>query len=480
MTDTLPAHTTFVSASAGCTAAAGVITCPVAPLAGRRRRSIYTVIVRVDDDVPGGRSRQHRRRHGAGRHADRPTTTARRPRRWRFAGLGDFVWWDQNHDGLQTRRRARLRRRHRAPLQRLRSARGHDDDRRQRPLPLRQTAARDDLRRLPRRAGRQRRRRPARRLRADRRRTPAATTPIDSDAAPAQRRALHRRRRRRAPPARSSRPTTSASGSRPPSATGSGRTRNHNGIQDAGEHGVGGVGVALHDSTGATIAHAVTDANGLYLFDRLPPGHLQRVLRASRTIPVGLQPDHEGRERLHARRTARTPAPTAAPSAPCWRPGQRDLDWDAGIWKPSTPSERRLLGRGLRQAAGWRSRRSASPRRCAPASAIRYTLVVTNVGKATAHGVKVCDNLPDGLTVTSTGGGKLSGAQVCWTVGVLAQGQAQAVHAARQGRPDAALATSSTRPIATVERHAARPRGVLDRRSRSRAAATGVARRDRG
>jgi hypothetical protein len=37
--------------------------------------------------------------------------------------------------------------------------------------------------------------------------------------------------------------------------------------------------------------------------------------------------------------------------------------------------------------------------------------------------VKVCDTLPDGLTVTSTGGGTLSGAQVCWTVGVLAKGK---------------------------------------------------------
>ena len=49
VTDTLPAHTTFVSASAGCTAAAGVITCPVAPLAVGASVS-YTVTVRVDDE----------------------------------------------------------------------------------------------------------------------------------------------------------------------------------------------------------------------------------------------------------------------------------------------------------------------------------------------------------------------------------------------------------------------------------------------
>ena len=52
---------------------------------------------------------------------------------------------------------------------------------------------------------------------------------------------------------------------------------------------------------------------------------------------------------------------------------------------------------------------------------MRYTLVVKNIGKASAHDVRVCDTLPAGVTVTSTGGGKLSGGVVCWTVGTLAK-----------------------------------------------------------
>jgi uncharacterized repeat protein (TIGR01451 family) len=52
---------------------------------------------------------------------------------------------------------------------------------------------------------------------------------------------------------------------------------------------------------------------------------------------------------------------------------------------------------------------------------VRYTLVVKNVGKATAHNVRVCDTLPGGVTVTATGGGKLSDGVVCWTVGTLAK-----------------------------------------------------------
>ena len=33
--------------------------------------------------------------------------------------------------------------------------------------------------------------------------------------------------------------------------------------------------------------------------------------------------------------------------------------------------------------------------------------------------MKVCDTLPAGVTVTATGGGKLSDGVVCWTVGTL-------------------------------------------------------------
>ena len=54
---------------------------------------------------------------------------------------------------------------------------------------------------------------------------------------------------------------------------------------------------------------------------------------------------------------------------------------------------------------------------------VRYTLVVRNIGKASAHGVRVCDTLPEGVTVTSTGSGKLSGGVVCWSLGTLAKGR---------------------------------------------------------
>ena len=47
---------------------------------------------------------------------------------------------------------------------------------------------------------------------------------------------------------------------------------NSNGIQDAGELGVGGVSVTLYNSAGAVIANTTTSANGYYEFRGLTPG----------------------------------------------------------------------------------------------------------------------------------------------------------------------------------------------------------------
>ena len=89
-----------MSSSAGCTAAAGVITCPVAPLAVGHTVS-YTITVRVDADAPAGDLVNIADVAAPG---DRPTTNnhGEAITTVGMAGLGDYVWWDQNHDGLQT------------------------------------------------------------------------------------------------------------------------------------------------------------------------------------------------------------------------------------------------------------------------------------------------------------------------------------------------------------------------------------------
>jgi uncharacterized repeat protein (TIGR01451 family) len=416
VTDRLPAHTTFVSASAGCTAAAGVITCPVAPLAVGATVS-YTITVRVDADVPAGNLVNIADVAAPG---DTPTTNnhGEATSTVGFAGLGDFVWWDQNHDGLQAAGEPGFA----GVTVHLYNGSGvlvgttttdaNGFYRFDRLLPGTTYAVCLDA--------------PA---------DSAAGGPlagfeltganagsndaVDSDAALVN-----------GTPCIAAAATGGVGSFIPtydfgfwkPAAIGDRvwEDTNHNGIQDAGEHGVGGVGVALHDSTGATIAHAVTDANGLYIFDRLPAGTYNVCFEVG-TIPSGYSlttKDASGSTRANGSDAGSDGCAVSTVLAP----GQRDLDWDAGIWKPTKSSSggSSTAVNGQPKLALTKKGKPASVR---AGEGIRYTLVVTNVGNATAHGVKVCDNLPDGLTVTSTGSGKLSGAQVCWAVGVLAKGK---------------------------------------------------------
>jgi uncharacterized repeat protein (TIGR01451 family) len=61
---------------------------------------------------------------------------------------------------------------------------------------------------------------------------------------------------------------------------------NKNGQQDAGEKPIGGVDVMLMDGSGAMISSTKTDANGLYMFDYLPPG----TYSVKFTTPAGMNP----------------------------------------------------------------------------------------------------------------------------------------------------------------------------------------------
>jgi uncharacterized repeat protein (TIGR01451 family) len=416
VTDALPAHTTFVSASAGCAAGAGLVTCPVAPLAVGGTVS-YTVTVRVDAGAPAGDLVNIADVAAPGdtptsnNHGQAITTIG-------TAGLGDFVWWDQNRDGLQATGEPGVA----GVTVHLYDASGA----------LAGSAATDanGFYRFD-------RLRPGTTyavcLDAPSDRAPGgplagfeltgadagANDAVDSDAA-----------LRDGAPCIASAATGAVGSFVPtydfgfwkPAAIGDRvwEDTNHNGLQDAAEHGVGGVGVALHDSTGVTIAHAVTDANGLYIFDRLPAGTYTVCFDVS-TIPSGFSlttKDASGSARANGSDAAAGGCAVSTVLAP----GQRDLDWDAGIWKPSKPSSG-----GSSTAVDGQPRlalaKNGRPSSVRAGEAIRYTLVVRNVGAATAHGVKVCDSLPEGLTVTSTGLGKLSGARVCWTVGVLAKGK---------------------------------------------------------
>jgi uncharacterized repeat protein (TIGR01451 family) len=411
VTDTLPAHTTFVSASGGCTAAAGVITCPLAPLAVGSTVSI-TVTVRVDDDAPAGDLLNMADVTAPGdtpttnNHGEALTTVT-------VAGLGDFVWWDQNHDGLQTPGEpgfagvtVHLYDGAGALLATTTTdANGYYRFDRLRPntiygVCLEPGGPLAGFELTGANAG--------------------SDDAVDSDAALAN-----------GAPCIAPAATAGAGSFIPtydfgfwkPAAIGD-RVwvdGNHNGIQDAGEPGVPSVGVALHDASGATIAHTLTEANGLYLFDRLPAGTYTICFEVG-TIPPGYEltvKDAPGATRANGSDAGADGCAVSTTLAP----GQRDLDWDAGIWKtppPPPPPSGGSTGSTPGKPKLSLTKRG-KPAKVQAGENVRYTLVVKNVGKATAHNVRVCDTLPGGVTVTATGGGKLSDGVVCWTVGTLAK-----------------------------------------------------------
>jgi uncharacterized repeat protein (TIGR01451 family) len=415
VTDALPAHTTFVSASPGCAAVGHTVTCALAPVAVGATVSI-TVTVRVDDDAPAGDLVNMADVTAPG---DRPTTNnhGEAITTVHFAGLGDFVWWDHNHDGLQSTGEPGFQ----GVTVHLYNGSGA--------LVGTTTTDANGYYRFD-------------RLR------PGTTYAVCLDA-PADRAAggplagfeltganagsddaadSDAELRNGAPciaaaatgPASSFIPTYDF-GFWKPAAIGDRvwEDVNHNGIQDAGEPGVGGVGVALHDAAGATIAHATTDASGLYLFDRLPPG-TYRVCFEVGTIPSGYAlttKDASGATRANGSDAGAD----GCASSTALAPGQRDLDWDAGIWKPPPPSAGGSSG-AVSGTPRLTLTKVARPAIVRAGDAVNYTLVVKNTGRATAHNVRVCDTLPAGVTVTSAGSGKLSGGVVCWTVGTLARG----------------------------------------------------------
>ena len=59
---------------------------------------------------------------------------------------------------------------------------------------------------------------------------------------------------------------------------------NNNGVQDLNEHGVAGATVNLYDSNGIIINESVTDANGFYIFQNLDPAAYQIGVS---TLPIG-------------------------------------------------------------------------------------------------------------------------------------------------------------------------------------------------
>jgi uncharacterized repeat protein (TIGR01451 family) len=182
---------------------------------------------------------------------------------------------------------------------------------------------------------------------------------------------------------------------------------NANGIQDAGEPGIGGVTVTLEgvDSValGAVNQSATTDSNGLYLFDLLPPG----VYRVRFSVPTGMRPTLLQRGGNSARDSdADTSTSLLTPRFNLLE-NQETLEWDFG-----------LLGNA-----------DVTITKTGPATAVAdatfdYTLSYRNVGSSSATNVVVEDVLPSGLTFVSAtpAPSSVSGQTLRWNLGTLNAG----------------------------------------------------------
>jgi protocatechuate 3,4-dioxygenase beta subunit len=62
------------------------------------------------------------------------------------------------------------------------------------------------------------------------------------------------------------------------------RDGNHNGVQDSGEEGIGGISISLYDSANTKLATVKTDSNGNYKFADLTPGNYYLVFDKSNVL----------------------------------------------------------------------------------------------------------------------------------------------------------------------------------------------------
>ena len=105
---------------------------------------------------------------------------------------------------------------------------------------------------------------------------------------------------------------------------------NHDGVQDAGEAGVADVVVKLLDAAGAVLATTTTDANGHYLFTGLEPGDYAIGF----VVPAGytVSPKNVGGSFADSDVDAQTGRTVVTHLVS----GDLDLSWDLGIWNEPT------------------------------------------------------------------------------------------------------------------------------------------------
>ena len=151
---------------------------------------------------------------------------------------------------------------------------------------------------------------------------------------------------------------------------------NQNGVQDAGEPGVGDVVVKLLNGDGRLVDITLTDADGLYAFSALPAGSylIEIVLPAEYAFTLQNGTDSAGAQMVDS-----DVDPLTGRSDPIQlEPGDADFSWDAGLVR----SGQLIL------------EKSDGGARVGPGDSIAYTLAYANVGNDIAADVRITETVP--------------------------------------------------------------------------------------
>ncbi|MGA7719790.1 MAG: SdrD B-like domain-containing protein [Ignavibacteriaceae bacterium] len=185
---------------------------------------------------------------------------------------------------------------------------------------------------------------------------------------------------------------------------------NHNGIQDAGEAGLPSVTVELFSyNNNSLVAITTTDANGKYLFSNLSAGsyYVQFVVPNGYTISPAIQGSDTTIDS--------NPNSTGKTGVIYLTAGQNNLTIDCGMY---------LLP--VNQNADLQIQKSVSNANPSCGDNFSYTIIVTNLGPNSASNVVANDVLPAGIVYQSSNTtiGSFDTTTGVWTIGTLANGAA--------------------------------------------------------
>ncbi len=179
---------------------------------------------------------------------------------------------------------------------------------------------------------------------------------------------------------------------------------NHDGIQDAGEAGIPNVTVSLYNCSGTLAATTVTDANGNYHFNNMPAGSY--YIQIAAMSGYAFSPKAQGSD---ANVDSDIDATTGKSDCKIFAAGVTDNSVDAGMYYG---------------ASDLKVEKTVSDSVLSCGKNLTYTIKLTNNGPLNAGSIVVADILPAGLMFVSASAtqGNYDASTGKWTVGSLSNG----------------------------------------------------------